>query len=239
MLTSDLDDVRRTPFSPADLARLLARAGVIPHPFKARQQIHIGSDPGQLAIVLKGAVSVAVQLDDGFSIEAALAGAGDWLGWPPTAAHGQFTAALDGELGIVSLDALLAQASAVGRPAPDVLALAAPLVQRVSLNLACQARHSVAQRLARRILDLSRLGGDLSTVPMTQDDAAMALGVQRTSVTHAAVRLQQAQAVRVVRARTIIKDRALLERLACTCSRPRAPAADPRHLQVSRLPSVK
>lgn len=207
--------------APADLARLLARAGVTPRPFQARQSIDIGA--GQLAIVLQGAVSISVELDDGYAIEAALAGSGDWIGWPPTTLRAQYLGALNGELGLVPLNAVLAQAAALGWASSEILALSAPTTQRAWINLACQGRHSIVQRLARRILQLSRLSGGSSTLHMTQDDAALALGVQRTSVTHAAIRLQEAHAIKVVRARTIITDRAALQRLACSCSAQNAP----------------
>ncbi|WP_369061886.1 Crp/Fnr family transcriptional regulator [Caulobacter sp. 73W] len=222
MLTHDPELVRPTSnslsLSPSDLARLLARAGVTPRRFLARQAIDFGANPRQLAIILQGAISMGVEIEDGYTVEAALAGTGDWLGWPASPPKALFTGVLDGELGFVSRDALLNEAAALGYSAPDVLALAASATHRAWTNLACQGRHSITQRLARRLLDISRLGGGLDTIPMTQDEAALALGVQRTSVTHAAVKLQEVGAVRVVRARTIITDRAALERLACSCA---------------------
>jgi CRP-like cAMP-binding protein len=81
---------------------------------------------------------------------------------------------------------------------------------------ACNARHGVERRLAQWILSASDLldGGPL---PFTHQQLASLLGVQRVSVTLALQKLEGERAIRSQRGVVVIRDRAELERLACSC----------------------
>jgi CRP-like cAMP-binding protein len=80
----------------------------------------------------------------------------------------------------------------------------------------CNARHSVQQRLARWLLLVhDRMEGD--ELPLSQEYIAHMLGVQRTSVTEQAGKLQKAGLIRYSRGKIQILDQEKLERKACEC----------------------
>jgi CRP-like cAMP-binding protein len=83
-------------------------------------------------------------------------------------------------------------------------------------NGACNACHSVEQRLSRWLLTCSDvLASDQIALP--QDVYAKMLGVQRTSVNPTLRALQADGAVALGRSRVAILDRKLLSRRACEC----------------------
>ena len=83
-------------------------------------------------------------------------------------------------------------------------------------NGACNACHSVEERLSRWLLTCSDvLESDEITLP--QEVFAKMLGVQRTSVNPTLRALQAAGAVTLARSRVTIRDRQVLSRHACEC----------------------
>lgn len=87
---------------------------------------------------------------------------------------------------------------------------------QVAQTAACNSRHSLLQRLTRRLLMAhDRVNGD--EVALTQDFLATMLGVRRSGVTIALTSLQAAGLVRPRRGRVIICDRPGLEGAACGC----------------------
>lgn len=197
---------------------LLSRAGLAHRSFAPREVLELDSRGGLACLILSGAVSRLVVASDGFQLETVLAGPGDWIGWPRPEQNTRHMWAAAGEAALVSLPRLIKEAVSEGLGEPLLDDLAAPMLERLQVALTCRARHSITERLARRLLDLSRFCGETATVSMTQDDAASALGVQRTSVTHASVKLQATGAISVRRGRAIIRDRQRLNSLACHCS---------------------
>jgi CRP-like cAMP-binding protein len=88
----------------------------------------------------------------------------------------------------------------------------------VMQSTACNARHSVDQRLARWLLTAhDRVGQD--EFPLTQEFAAMMLGASRPTVTIAAGALQRAGLLAYRRGIVRIVNRARLEAAACECYR--------------------
>jgi CRP-like cAMP-binding protein len=83
-------------------------------------------------------------------------------------------------------------------------------------NGACNACHSVEQRLSRWLLTCSDVL-ESDEIALSQDLFAKMLGVQRTSVNPALRALQAAGAVTLARSRVVIRDRAVLSRHACEC----------------------
>lgn len=91
------------------------------------------------------------------------------------------------------------------------------LVTEARQGMACIALHHVDQRLAWWLLEAQdRIGGG-EHLPLTQEFLAVMLGVQRTTVTTAAGRLQDAGVIRYRRGNIRVLDRAGLERHACEC----------------------
>ena len=85
-------------------------------------------------------------------------------------------------------------------------------------STACNAIHTVEQRLARWLLMAhDRVGED--EFPLTQEFVAMMLGVSRPSVTIVAGTLQKAGLITYHRGRIAILNREKLESAACECYR--------------------
>ncbi|MCA6113325.1 Crp/Fnr family transcriptional regulator [Bradyrhizobium sp. WSM 1738] len=81
---------------------------------------------------------------------------------------------------------------------------------------ACNALHSVEERLARWLLHVhDRVEGDV--LPLTQETLAEFLGVRRTTVTQVISKLREQGAVRSNRRSWIEIDRPRLEATACEC----------------------
>jgi CRP-like cAMP-binding protein len=83
-------------------------------------------------------------------------------------------------------------------------------------NGACNARHSVDQRLARWLLTCADAIGS-EAIPVSQDALAKLLGVQRTSINPALQRLKAANLINLSRSRVLLQHRAGLEAKSCEC----------------------
>jgi CRP-like cAMP-binding protein len=81
---------------------------------------------------------------------------------------------------------------------------------------ACNALHSVEQRLARWLLQI-RDRADSDVLPLTQETLSELLGVRRTTVTHVMRQLRASGAIRDNRRSLIEIDRPRLEAAACEC----------------------
>jgi len=92
------------------------------------------------------------------------------------------------------------------------------LVGVIMQSTACNAVHSVEQRLARWLLMAQdRMGTD--EFPLTQEFVAMMLGATRPTVTVVAGTLQRAGLITYHRGRVAILDREKLESASCECYR--------------------
>lgn len=88
----------------------------------------------------------------------------------------------------------------------------------VMQSTACNAKHSVEQRLARwLLLAHDRVGVD--EFPLTQEFLAMMLGASRPTVTVVAGSLQKAGLIAYRRGVVRIANRAKLEKASCECYR--------------------
>jgi Mn-dependent DtxR family transcriptional regulator len=89
-------------------------------------------------------------------------------------------------------------------------------------STACNAVHSVEQRLARWLLMArDRMGSE--EFPLTQEFAAMMLGATRPTVTVVAGTLQRAGLITYHRGRVTIVDGRQLEQASCECYPQRRP----------------
>jgi CRP-like cAMP-binding protein len=92
------------------------------------------------------------------------------------------------------------------------------LVGFIMQSTACNAVHSVEQRLSRWLLMAhDRVGRD--EFPLTQEFAAMMLGTSRPTVTVVAGTLQKAGLIKYHRGRVTVVDRKDLEAASCECYR--------------------
>jgi CRP-like cAMP-binding protein len=83
-------------------------------------------------------------------------------------------------------------------------------------SVACNLLHSIEQRLARWLL-MSQDRTDGGPLNLTHEFIALMLGVQRTSVTVSARRLQRLRIIDYSRGRVTIVDREALKQIACEC----------------------
>ena len=90
------------------------------------------------------------------------------------------------------------------------------LLSEISQGIVCHHFHSVLQRVCRWLLGAAeRLQSD--TLDLTHEAIAHALGITRTGVTEAAVRLQDAHAISCRHGHIVILRRAYLADTACEC----------------------
>jgi Mn-dependent DtxR family transcriptional regulator len=85
-------------------------------------------------------------------------------------------------------------------------------------STACNAVHTVEQRLARWLLMAHDRMGTVA-FPLTQEFVAMMLGVARPTVTVVAGTLQKARLITYQRGTVTIVDRKKLEAASCECYR--------------------
>ena len=92
------------------------------------------------------------------------------------------------------------------------------LVAQGAQAAACNARHTVPQRLARWLL-MAHDRADGDELALRQEAVSLMLGVRREGVNLAAGALQDAGLIRQARGRITVLDRPGLERAACGCYR--------------------
>jgi CRP-like cAMP-binding protein len=90
------------------------------------------------------------------------------------------------------------------------------LLSQARINAACNALHKLEARLGRGLLRLFDLG-QVDKIQITQDILAAKLGVRRTSVTEAAMKLQSAGAISYGRGTIKIVNRSTLKGMSCEC----------------------
>ncbi len=86
---------------------------------------------------------------------------------------------------------------------------------QVQQTAACNALHTVLQRMCRWLLRIQYLVGD--EFPLTQEFLSQMIGVRRTSVTTVAQQLQAAGLIEYKRGQMSVKDREGIRSWACEC----------------------
>jgi CRP-like cAMP-binding protein len=167
-----------------------------------------------------GIISSVVELASGQAIEIAMIGR-------DTVAGGLF--ALDGKVslykGIVQLagsgwsvdvDKLRAAASASPSFARSLVVHEQIVFAQAQQAAACNAVHSLEARMARWLLYVRELI-DGETLQLTQEFLSQILGVQRSSISLVAARLQQRGLIHYRRGRLVIERLDDLRKVACEC----------------------
>ena len=206
----------------AEYERLAPRLEVIP--LKLKQIVHHPGDPvGHVYFPGGGFLSVLTVLEDGAMVEVATIGREGMTG---------VSAALDGN-GPRSIVMVQAAMATCHRLAVDdfrremnqhgaffslVTRYSQAFIGMIMQSTACNAVHSVEQRLARWLLMAhDRVGKD--EFPLTQEFVAMMLGASRPTVTTVAGALQQAKLITYRRGIVRILNRLKLEGVSCECYR--------------------
>lgn len=90
-------------------------------------------------------------------------------------------------------------------------------IVQMSQTAACNRHHSIDQQVCRWLLQsLDRLSGT-TTITITQEGLANALGVRREGVTVAACKLDKLGLIKYSRGKITVVDRKRLEQLSCEC----------------------
>jgi len=206
----------------ADYTRILPSLNVVS--LKLKDILHKPGEPiRDVYFPGGGFCSMLTVLEDGKMVEIATVGREGMVGVsavldgaPPTSA-----AMVQGATDIcyrMKVDAFRREIDRRGAFHELVAHYAQALFGFVAQSTACNAIHSVEQRLARWLLMAQdRMGSD--EFPLTQEFAAMMLGASRPTVTVVAGTLQKAGLIKYRHGRVIIVDREHLEAASCECYR--------------------
>ena len=192
-------------------------------PIELRQGDNIlqsGEEVEEVLFPQSGLISLITKTQNGNAVEIGMIGSEGVLGSSAVAA-----------IGFAINDAVV-QAPGTAYRVPrrrfeEVLAQSWPLQQRVARfdclllaqaqqAAACNASHSAQARVCRWLLEL-RDRCDSDVVPLTQNFLAHMVGVQRTTVTLVAGRLQALGIIRCRRGKVRVLDAAKLEHFTCEC----------------------
>lgn len=193
------------------------------HPLELKQGdrlLRAGESIERVIFPQSGVVSIVVTMDDGMAVEAAMVGR-----------EGVIGASLASGMNVALNDAIV-QVPGTARAIPfarfaealdesealrdSVARCNAVLLAQAQQSAACNALHSAEARVCRWLLELQdRCDGDV--IPLTQEYLSEMLGLQRTTVTLIASRLQSIEAIRCRRGKIRILDRHALEHGACEC----------------------
>jgi CRP-like cAMP-binding protein len=207
---------------PEDFQRLAPTLDVIP--LKVKEFLYKPGEPIEhLYFPGGGFASVVTVLQDGSMVEVATIGREGMLG-ASAALNGDASPAatmVQAETDICYKMAIGVFRTEMSRPGPFhhlVARYAQALSAFIMQSTACNAVHSVEQRLARWLLMAQdRIGK--GEFPLTQEFVAMMLGASRPTVTVVAGILQKAGLITYHRGHVTIVDREKLESASCECYR--------------------
>jgi CRP-like cAMP-binding protein len=205
-----------------EYARILPRLDVIP--LKLKEVLHKSRDPVNYVYFPGGGfLSELTVLEDGRMVEVATVGREGMVG---------VAAVMDGGT-VPSITMVQAESDTCYRMSAEefrreidrrevfytvVTRYAQALIGFIMQSTACNAVHTVEQRLARWLLTAQdRVGRN--DFPLTQEFVAMMLGASRPTVTVVAGTLQKAGLITYRRGNVTILDREALEQASCECYR--------------------
>jgi CRP-like cAMP-binding protein len=167
-----------------------------------------------------GIVSSVIPLADGRSVEAYMVGNEGLIGteasFLPARSINRLTVQASGSAR--AIDAGIFQAIAAERPAirAAIADFEWSLKAELEQSTACNAVHSADRRFAKWLLRChDRTQGEVML--LTQEYLAAMLGTQRSTANEAAQKLQTKGAIKYMRGKVTVTDRAKLEAAACEC----------------------
>jgi CRP-like cAMP-binding protein len=188
------------------------------------QVLHEANSPiCHVFFVARGVISVTAETDDDFQVEVGLTGREGFVGASvmlnpaPIAMHRAFVRA-PGFADRITSEVLRAALGQSASLRDGCLRHVESLMVQSAQLAACNARHTLSQRVARWLLMLhDRMDGDV--LPMTQEVLSVMLGVRRAGVSVAARTLEAGGLIRSHRGRVIVLDRIGLTAASCDCYR--------------------
>jgi CRP-like cAMP-binding protein len=190
-----------------------------------------GIDPGQEYVTLgdevrwaffpvSGALSILAEPDDESTVETstvAREGAADaFAAIGSLRARHRLIGQIKGEMFVIDSKLLLEHVSQPGRTQTLIFSYIPALYGQAAITAACNAKHHIAQRAARWLLQ-SHDCVDSDTFDLRQEFLATMLGVTRPSVSITAKTLKTAGLIDYTRGTITILDRLGLEDAACAC----------------------
>jgi CRP-like cAMP-binding protein len=184
--------------------------------------VEAGEPLAQIYLPHSGIVSMVVSLSEGQAVEVAMIGRDGMIGASEALCDGiSLTDAMVLCPGVATVIAVADLKSIAGQ-SPAWRHLMArhqqALLAQAQQSAACNAAHSVEERLARWLLRARDLW-DGETLPMTQELLARMIGVQRNAVSIVAHGMQQAGVLSYSRGQIEITDIEKLRATACGCYR--------------------
>lgn len=206
----------------ADYTRILPSLTVVP--LKLKDILHKPGDPiRDVYFPGGGFCSMLTVLEDGKMVEIATVGREGMIGvsaaldGTPVTSAAMVQGATD-TCYRMNVDAFRREVNRRGAFHELMAHYAQALFGFVAQSTACNAIHSVEQRLARWLLMAhDRMGSN--EFPLTQEFVAMMLGASRPTVTVVAGTLQKAGLIKYRHGRVTIVDRKDLEAASCECYR--------------------
>jgi CRP-like cAMP-binding protein len=206
----------------ADYTRILPSLTVVP--LKLKDFLHKPGDPiREVYFPGGGFCSMLTVLEDGSMVEIAtigregIVGVSAVLDGTPVTSAAMVQGATD-TCYRMSVDAFRREIDRRGAFHELMAHFAQALFGFVAQSTACNAIHTVEQRLARWLLMAQdRMGSD--EFPLTQEFVAMMLAASRPTVTVVAGTLQKAGLIKYRHGRVTIVDRENLEAASCECYR--------------------
>jgi CRP-like cAMP-binding protein len=158
-------------------------------------------------------------LEDGGAIESGMIGNdgvfGAALALDSTVSLHKVTVQVPGQASVVDADHL----KAVAQSSPEFLSLLTKYEQfflgQVQQTSACNALHSVEQRMCKWLVRMHDLAGN--ELPLTQEFLAQMIGVGRPHVSSLATKLQEEGMISYRRGKMKILSMDLVQRRACEC----------------------
>jgi CRP-like cAMP-binding protein len=207
----------------ADRQRIVPTLDVIP--LKLKETLHKpGERPRHVYFPGGGFCSAVAVLEDGRMIEVATIGREGMVGISVVlGGHSQSSSAaiVQGATDVcyrMTSDALAGELDRRGALYDILTGYTEALIGFIMQSTACNAVHTVEQRLARWLLMAhDRMESD--DFPLTQEFAAMMLGATRPTVSIVAATLQHAGLITYFRGQVRIVNRKRLEATACECYR--------------------
>lgn len=187
-------------------------------------QVLIASEePIQYVYFPNGAlISQVMQLSDGATVEAAVAGREGMAGLPVVLGADstpmQSVVQIPGTAIRVKAKVIREAFARGGALQSRILRYTHALVIAVSQTAACNAQHRIEARLARWLLTSSD-AVEADKLPLTQEFIATMMGVRRSGVTCAALVLREEGLIHYNRGHIQVLNRVGLEAVACECYR--------------------
>jgi CRP-like cAMP-binding protein len=207
---------------PADRDRIVPTLEVVPLTLKALVQ-KAGEPIRYIFFPAGGFLSVVTVLEDGAMVEVATVGREGAVGVTAAleGATAEAATIVQGETPScyrMTADAFRREMDRRGAFYDLITRYAHAFVGFVMQSTACNAVHSVEQRLARWLL-MAQDRMAANEFPLTQEFVAMMLGANRSTVTVVAGTLQKAGLITYHRGRVTILEREKLEQASCECYR--------------------